>query len=100
MFTAIYYHKKTFTAYAVMPGCYDLDTLKLEIELLENELDIEPIMEFEHRRLGEGDYWGHSVVKFWLHPSEVVGHHHIEELNAENKKHLKPQKPKLLAKSF
>lgn len=95
MHSDLFYNLKHCVCFAVLPGCDKLDTLVLEIKLLETYLKITPITVFEHRRIGEGPYWGHSVLKFGLHPSVVVGNDDFTELTAENAKLITPEKYKL-----
>lgn len=100
MHTELFYHKGTCTAYAVLPGCDDRGILEMEIQLLENNLGLEAgsVVCYEHRRIAEGPYWGHSVLKFGLHPSELIGSTEWQEITKENAKILRPEPYKLLVK--
>lgn len=94
--TELFYHERSCHAFVVIPGCDTLDTLVMEIKLLENYLNIEPITCFEHQRISEGKYWGNSILKFPLHPSVIIEKDTWIKIDKENIESLKPEKPKLL----
>lgn len=100
MHTDLFYHKNSCTAFAVLPSCDKKESLLLEIELLENHFDIEPIIVFEHKKIGEGRYWGHSILKFRLHPDALLGNTDYIELTAENAKDLAPEPMKIYEKKW
>lgn len=68
MFVERYYHKRKKLAFVILPGIEDVDTLAMELKLLKEHLGIHPPTIFEIRKIAEGPMWGHSMIKFPLHP--------------------------------
>ena len=68
-----YYHKKTFFAFLLLEGIDDVDTLHGLLKAFPELLGIHPPTIFELRRVGEGPWWGCSLLKFMLHPADAHG---------------------------
>lgn len=88
-----YYHKSSMFAYVVLHGIEKPAELEMELALLNEHLGGQVPMQFELRRIGptSKEFFGHSVIKFMLHPNVPFEQKDWTELNKDNLDEVRPE---------
>lgn len=95
MFTKKFYHKPTMLAYLLCPKHAGPNDVAAMLFAVGEEIGCQPPDVFEIRRIAEGPYWGHSLLKFSLHPSIPFKQKDWTDIDRETAKILQPEPYKL-----